>query len=78
MLIAVETGGKIDKEFLTKNLNMSKVLSITGIDSINPEWQKKSMVIASTMWKELSTINCEEKVKNISTPMLLIAGAKVI
>jgi hypothetical protein len=36
------------------------------------------MVIASTMWKELSTINREEKVKNITTPMLLIEGAKVI
>jgi len=36
-------------EGLTKNLQMSKVMSITGIKNIGPEWQKKSMVIASTM-----------------------------
>ena len=63
---------------ITKNLQMSKVMSIKGIESIDPEWMKKSMVIASTMWKELGTIDLEEKVKKIGIPMLLIAGAKDI
>lgn len=65
-------------EGMTKNLQMSKVMSITKIDSINPEWQKKSMVIVNTMWSELSTIDIEDKVQNIGTPMLKITGAKDI
>jgi pimeloyl-ACP methyl ester carboxylesterase len=63
---------------ISKNLKMSKVLSTTGIECIDPEWQNKSMVIVNAMWKELNTINVEEKVKKIDTPMLLIAGAKDI
>ncbi len=65
-------------EGMSRNLNMSKVMSITGIGSIDPQWQKKSMVIANAMWKELSTINLEDKVQKISTPLLLISGAKDI
>lgn len=65
-------------EGISKNLDMSKVMSNSGIDSINPEWYEKSMVIAGTMWKELITIEIEDKVKNISTPMLLITGEKDI
>jgi len=65
-------------EGITKNLDMSKVMSITGIERIDPDWMKKSMVIATTMWKELGTIDIEDKVQNIRTPMLLIAGAKDI
>lgn len=65
-------------EGITKNLHMSKVMSITGIKSIDPEWQNKSMVIASTMWSELGTFDIEDKVQNIGIPMLLITGAKDI
>jgi proline iminopeptidase len=65
-------------EGLDKNFDMSKVISITGIEKIDPGWMNKSMVIASTMWKELGTINIEEQVKNISIPLLLIIGAKDI
>lgn len=63
---------------LTKNLDMSKVISISGIEKVDPDWMNKSMVIANTMWKELGTIDLEEKVKKIGVPMLLIAGAKDI
>ncbi|KPL08046.1 hypothetical protein AMJ86_02160 [bacterium SM23_57] len=63
---------------ITKNLQMSKVMSITGIESIDPEWQKKSMVIANTMWSELITIDIEDEVQNIGIPMLLITGGKDI
>jgi len=63
-------------EGITKNLQMSKVMSVTGIESIDPEWMKKSMDIVNTMWHELSTIDLEDDVQNISTPMLLITGAK--
>lgn len=66
------------KDGMTKNLQMSKVLSVTGIKNIDPEWQNKMMVIASTMWDELSTIDLENKVNKIDTPMLLITGAKDI
>ena len=65
-------------EGIAKNLQMSKVMSITGIESIDHKWQKKSIVIANTMWNELSTIDLEDKVQNIKTPMLLIDGAKDI
>lgn len=65
-------------EGMTKNLQMSKVMSITGIESIEPEWMNKSMVIASTMWNELGTIDLEDDVQNIRVPMLLIAGSKDI
>ena len=57
---------------------MTNVISITGIGKIEPDWMHKSMVIAGTMWKELGTINIEEKVKNISIPLLLITGARDI
>jgi len=66
------------KEGITKNLQMSKVMSITGIENINPEWLKKMMAIGSAMWGELNTIDIEDEVKEISTPILIIAGAKDI
>ncbi len=65
-------------EGITKNLQMSKVMTITEIESIDPEWQKKSMVIANTMWSELSTLDLEDKVQNIGVPMLLMTGTKDI
>lgn len=65
-------------EGITKNLQMSKIMSVTGIKSIDPDWMKKSMEIANTMWHELGTIDLEDKVKQINTPMLLITGAKDI
>jgi len=65
-------------EGMTKNFQISKVMSITGIENFDPEWQKKSMVIANTMWHELATIDLEDKVQNISIPMLLITGGKDI
>ena len=65
-------------EGFTKNLQMSKVISITGIKSIDPDWQRKSMVVVNTMWKELGTVDFEDKVHNIGTPMLLMIGAKDI
>jgi pimeloyl-ACP methyl ester carboxylesterase len=65
-------------EGMTKNLDMSKVMSITEIESFDPEWQKKSMVIPSTMWRELITIDIENEVKNIDIPLLLITGGKDI
>jgi pimeloyl-ACP methyl ester carboxylesterase len=60
---------------IIKNLQMSKVLSLTGIERIEPEWQQKLMVIGNSMWSEISSINIEDKVKNISVPFLLIVGA---
>jgi pimeloyl-ACP methyl ester carboxylesterase len=65
-------------EGISKNLDMSKVMSITGIESIDPDWMKKSMMIANTMWSELITIDIEDKVQNINIPMLSITGAKDI
>ena len=65
-------------EGLSKNLQMSHVISVTGIKSIDPDWQRKSMVLINTMWKELGTIDLEDKVSSIDTPMLLMAGAKDI
>ena len=65
-------------EGFTKNLEMSKVISNTGIKSVDPDWQRKSMIVVNTMWKELSTIEIEDKVHCIGTPMLLITGAKDI
>ncbi len=63
---------------ITKNFQMSKVMSITGIENIDPEWQKKMIGIGSAMWSELNTIDIEDEVKKISIPILIIAGAKDI
>ena len=65
-------------EGITKNLQMSKVMSITGIEKIDPEWQRKAMVIGNIMWSELNTLDLEDEVKNISIPMMIITGAKDI
>lgn len=63
---------------IMKNLDMSKVMLITGIDEFDPQWQKKSMEIAYSMWQELGEINIENDVEHIGIPMLLIVGAKDI
>jgi len=65
-------------EGITENLQMSKVLTITGIENIDPEWQKKMITTARAMWSELSTVDIEDEVKKISVPVLMIAGAKDI
>ena len=65
-------------EGMTKNLQISKIMSNTGIENFDPEWQRKSMVIVNTMWSELFTIDLEDKVQNIGIPMLLITGKKDI
>jgi len=65
-------------EGITKNLQMPKVLSITGIETFNPEWLKKATAIGNAMWSELNTIDIEDEVKKISIPILMIAGAKDI
>jgi pimeloyl-ACP methyl ester carboxylesterase len=65
-------------ESITKNLKLSKVMTITGINNFDEAWQQKSMVVAGTMWKELITIDIEDEVKHIDTPLLLIAGAQDI
>ncbi len=64
------------EEGIMKNLQMSKVISVTGIESIDPGWMNKSMVIANTMWDELGTVDLEDSVQDIRTPLLLITGAK--
>jgi pimeloyl-ACP methyl ester carboxylesterase len=66
------------KEGFARNLEMPRVMSITGIEKTDPKWQKKMMEIGSTMWSELNTVDIEEEVKNISIPVLMIAGAKDI
>lgn len=63
-------------EGMTKNYQLPKVLSDTGVEKIDPEWQKKMMTIANAMWSELNTIEIEDDVKKIRTPILMIAGAK--
>lgn len=65
-------------EGLSKNLQMSHVISVTGIKSIDPDWQRKSMVVVNAMWKELNSFDLEDKVQSIGTPMLLMTGAKDI
>lgn len=62
----------------TRNLDWSKVISISGIEKIDQDWMGKSMVIAGTMWEEVSKIDLEEKVRTISIPLLVITGAKDI
>jgi pimeloyl-ACP methyl ester carboxylesterase len=66
------------KEGITKNFEMSKMMTITGTEKIDPEWQKKMISIANAMWNELKPINIEEDVKKINIPVLMIAGAKDI
>ncbi|UCE18706.1 MAG: alpha/beta hydrolase [Gemmatimonadota bacterium] len=65
-------------EGLGKNLQMSKVITITEIDSIDPGWENKSMVVVKAMYDELKTLDLENRVNTIDVPMLLIAGAKDI
>lgn len=65
-------------EGIGKNLDMSKVMSVTGIEKSDPDWMRKSMTIANTMWKELGTIDLENRVQKIGVPMLMITGAKDI
>jgi pimeloyl-ACP methyl ester carboxylesterase len=66
------------KEGITKNFDMSKVMTVTGTEKTDPEWQKKMMTIANAMWNELKTVDIEEDVKKIHIPILMIAGAKDI
>ena len=66
------------QEGIAKNLQMSKVRSITGIKKNPTEWQKKMIEVANTMWSELSTIDIEDEVRKINIPVLMIAGAKDI
>jgi pimeloyl-ACP methyl ester carboxylesterase len=66
------------KEGITKNFEMSKVMTITGTEKIDPEWQKKMMTIVNAMWSELKHIDIEDEVKKIRIPVLIIAGAKDI
>ena len=65
-------------EGLDKNLDMSTVISVTGIEGMDMGWQKKFMDVAGMMWTELKTIDLVDDVKNIKTPMLLIVGAQDI
>ena len=65
-------------EGAVKNLQMSKVMSTTGIEKVDPKWMAKAISIGNAMWSELNTIELEDKVKNISTPILIITGAKDI
>jgi pimeloyl-ACP methyl ester carboxylesterase len=65
-------------EGMTKNYQLPKVLSVTGFEKIDPEWQKKMMAIAGSMWSELNTVDIEDDVKKINIPILIIAGAKDI
>jgi len=62
-------------EGMTRNIQMSKVNSVTGVD-FNSEWEARTMVIISAMWEELSVIELDANVHNISVPMLAITGAK--
>ena len=39
-------------EGITKNLDMTKVMSITGIERIDPDWMKKSMVRFPKHWQK--------------------------
>jgi pimeloyl-ACP methyl ester carboxylesterase len=65
-------------EGITKNFQMSKVMTMTGTEKIDPEWQKKMMAIANAMWSELQTIDIEDEVIKIRIPILIITGAKDI
>ena len=65
-------------EGITKNFQMSKVMTVTETEKIDPEWQKKMMTIANAMWSELQTIDIEDEVTKIRIPILMIAGAKDI
>lgn len=65
-------------EGFTKNLQMPKVMSKTGVETFNPEWLKKAMAIGNAMWSELNTIELEDEVKKIRIPILIITGAKDI
>ena len=66
------------KEGFARNLEMPKVMSITGIEKTDPKWQKKMMEIGSAMWSELNTVDIEDEVNKISIPVLMMAGAKDI
>jgi len=63
---------------MTKNYQLPKVLSVTGFEKIDPGWQEKMMTIADAMWNELNTVDIENDVKKITTPVLVMAGAKDI
>jgi pimeloyl-ACP methyl ester carboxylesterase len=65
-------------EGISKNYQMSKVLSAAGIETFDMGWQKKAMAIGNKMWTELNTIELEDDVKRITVPILMIAGAKDI
>ena len=76
-MLGVSLLGKMNEGIL-KNFQMSRVMSVTGTESIDPKWQVKSMTLAGTMWSELITIDISDQVKNIGIPLLLLAGAKDI
>jgi len=59
---------------LMQNFDRAKVIAVTGVDQVNPEWQKKSMAVVNAMYDELNTVNLENKVNDLQVPMLLLAA----
>jgi pimeloyl-ACP methyl ester carboxylesterase len=59
---------------LTQNVDADSALSFTGFAEFDPRWSEEQLRINDAMFTETRTINVEQRVASIETPLLLIAG----
>lgn len=59
---------------LTRNVDADSVLAVSGFAQFDPRWSEEQLRINDAMFAETQSINVEDRVASIETPLLLIAG----
>lgn len=65
---SVAYGGRL------RNMDISRILRDRGMDKPDPAWQAFQLRVIELMHHELFQLNVEERVRDLHTPLLLIAG----
>ena len=55
---------------------MTKVLAGTGLSEDDRDWRAGQLLIGELMYPEVRRINLEAEVRDLRTPLLLIAGRR--
>ncbi len=61
---------------VSRNLAMTKVLAGTGLSEDDRGWRAGQLLIGELMYPEVRRINLEAEVRDLRTPLLLIAGRR--
>jgi pimeloyl-ACP methyl ester carboxylesterase len=59
---------------LTQNLSWEKVLEVSGYGEYDEAWGERQMHVNDVMFPELQSINVEDRVGALTTPLLVIIG----